>query len=669
MAKILLQRYADGKDISIEDDLIISAYTKDSITTIEYLAEEDGYRKTVQVEQTLTNIGNLSEKLISLTIKTSDAQSDSGVSDASTTANLTDATQDFDVTCAVGDRVHNTTADTWATVLVVTSATALALDEDIFDGTGSENYIVYSKAGETVWVNEFRINQIDERYKLATIYVDAAGSSPKAIKLSTNAATVKTAVITKHNDYSLAIGSYTSAPKTIVLTSASGDLTANFTSGAVFSVYGENTSNDGVYSVVSSAYGSGVTTITVNETLTTATSYGGLVWLRGTSTSAPTGGGIFTAPIIYSNATGITAGTTQTQGGATALVEEINNVTTCTTAGDGVKLPTAAGGLRVTVKNSGATILAVYPFSGDSIDALAANLSVGLLPGSTGVFFAISSTVWESNIDNSMTLNAPTTASGQLEFKAANSAGNTITTVTNASQAAARTYTIPDAGANASFCMTEGAETINGIKTHTSPLTATVSGGTKGLAIIGTVQSANDLCTIAGATAVTSAALMKAVDVTYVTSGVSAVNMIEVARYTLTSAVQNGNWANAVVGKIDFTTTGYVTGLAGVFCAELDMPTTSPAGGAGTYTCYEAEINMAGASGGVPISAMCVNVWGAQATDFDTNGLLLDVTGVVVGVAGSTKFFSANTVLAATHSLKVRVNGGVYYMLLNSATS
>lgn len=63
----------------------------------------------------------------------------------------------------------------------------------------------------------------------------------------------------------------------------------------------------------------------------------------------------------------------------------------------------------------------------------------------------------------------PSTASkGKLQFAAADSAGDTTTTVTNASQAGARTYTIPDAGASASFAMTEGAQTINGVKTFGS---------------------------------------------------------------------------------------------------------------------------------------------------------------------------------------------------------
>ena len=60
----------------------------------------------------------------------------------------------------------------------------------------------------------------------------------------------------------------------------------------------------------------------------------------------------------------------------------------------------------------------------------------------------------------------PSTASkGKVSLTAADSAGDTTTTLVNASQAGARTYTIPDAGASASFVMTEGTQTVNGAKT------------------------------------------------------------------------------------------------------------------------------------------------------------------------------------------------------------
>jgi len=63
----------------------------------------------------------------------------------------------------------------------------------------------------------------------------------------------------------------------------------------------------------------------------------------------------------------------------------------------------------------------------------------------------------------------PTTAAkGKLSFLAGDSAGDTTTTVTNASQAGARTYTIPDAGASAEFMMGLGAQSVAGAQTYTA---------------------------------------------------------------------------------------------------------------------------------------------------------------------------------------------------------
>lgn len=51
----------------------------------------------------------------------------------------------------------------------------------------------------------------------------------------------------------------------------------------------------------------------------------------------------------------------------------------------------------------------------------------------------------------------PTTASkGKTKITATDNTGNTTTTITTAAQATTRAYTIPDAGADASFRMTEG---------------------------------------------------------------------------------------------------------------------------------------------------------------------------------------------------------------------
>ncbi len=71
-----------------------------------------------------------------------------------------------------------------------------------------------------------------------------------------------------------------------------------------------------------------------------------------------------------------------------------------------------------------------------------------------------------------------TTAKGKTQFTATDNAGDTTTTINTAEQAAARTYTVPDAGASASFVMTKGAQTLEGIKSFSDDLTMTVAAKT-----------------------------------------------------------------------------------------------------------------------------------------------------------------------------------------------
>jgi hypothetical protein len=73
---------------------------------------------------------------------------------------------------------------------------------------------------------------------------------------------------------------------------------------------------------------------------------------------------------IYSSLTNsITAGTTQTQAGATALTTDVNVVTVSGTNGDGVKLPTAVAGSRVLIINDDAAqTIQIWPNTSDTID-------------------------------------------------------------------------------------------------------------------------------------------------------------------------------------------------------------------------------------------------------------------------------------------------------------
>ncbi len=166
------------------------------------------------------------------------------------------------------------------------------------------------------------------------------------------------------------------------------------------------------------------------------------------------------------SSTTITAGTTQTQAGATQLNPGFSNVTTCATASDGVKLPQAIAGRTCVVRNSGAAVLRVWPSVGDAIASLAVNLSVDIPVKGQQTFRAIDATTWK--LDEKLTLQSPTTLTGSLVIDATASAGNTVTRITNASQAAARTYTLPDLGASGNFVLS-AVDQITSMTTTATP--------------------------------------------------------------------------------------------------------------------------------------------------------------------------------------------------------
>jgi hypothetical protein len=143
-------------------------------------------------------------------------------------------------------------------------------------------------------------------------------------------------------------------------------------------------------------------------------------------------------------------------------------------------------------------------------------------------------------------------------------------------------------------------------------------------------------------------------------------NTIELFRVVLSSAVQVGNWANAILGKIDFTAAaGRVTGLTSPICSELDMPDQA-AIATGSYFCFEAELNFRTSTtigGGTHAGFFVLNAWGDGVAAFDTDGVLFELTGVT---KGSGKLFQDNTAGAASQALKIRIGSTLYYIMLTS---
>lgn len=91
----------------------------------------------------------------------------------------------------------------------------------------------------------------------------------------------------------------------------------------------------------------------------------------------------------------ITAGATQTQAGATALITDINRITTSVTNGDGVKLPFAQAGLEIIIVNDASSVVRIWPNSFDSIDGGAVDASdTNVLPVGTRRYIATDNTNW-----------------------------------------------------------------------------------------------------------------------------------------------------------------------------------------------------------------------------------------------------------------------------------
>lgn len=158
---------------------------------------------------------------------------------------------------------------------------------------------------------------------------------------------------------------------TVALATSTGSQTAAFAAGAVVSG-STKTVNIGTAGVSGS---------------TTAINIGSAV-SGATSTTTLNG-------LVVNSISAAVSAAGSTQGTATALVSNINNVTTVAAAADGVRLPTAVAGMRILVRNTDAAdTLKIYPATGGQINALGSNAAYSLTAGSTIELFATTATQW-----------------------------------------------------------------------------------------------------------------------------------------------------------------------------------------------------------------------------------------------------------------------------------
>ena len=92
----------------------------------------------------------------------------------------------------------------------------------------------------------------------------------------------------------------------------------------------------------------------------------------------------------------VTASTTQTQaaGIALALTQDYINVSVCANSNDTIALPAAVVGATVTVTNSGAQTLRIYPYTSDNLGA-GVDTFTTLAAGASAQWWAIDATTWK----------------------------------------------------------------------------------------------------------------------------------------------------------------------------------------------------------------------------------------------------------------------------------
>lgn len=104
--------------------------------------------------------------------------------------------------------------------------------------------------------------------------------------------------------------------------------------------------------------------------------------------------------LIESTSSGITAGVTRTQAGATQLVLQDSRIDVSTAPaagtvlGDGVRLMTAAPGIDAVVVNNTLNIIMLYPNGSDQINGLGAGVGCPLPPGDVASLECIGTGIW-----------------------------------------------------------------------------------------------------------------------------------------------------------------------------------------------------------------------------------------------------------------------------------
>jgi hypothetical protein len=132
---------------------------------------------------------------------------------------------------------------------------------------------------------------------------------------------------------------------------------------------------------------------------------------------------------------------------------------------------------------------------------------------------------------------------------------------------------------------------------------------------------------------------------------------VEALRAEITADVKTGAWANAIVGSINYSTSGAAHGMAAAICAEMIPPNNSLERGALYALDLEVGCGASSSWGSAgPVAFMKMENWGT-ATHFSANAFLFHLAGET-GAAGALLGANNNT-------LKVRIGTTTEYLFLS----
>jgi len=139
----------------------------------------------------------------------------------------------------------------------------------------------------------------------------------------------------------------------------------------------------------------------------------------------------------------------------------------------------------------------------------------------------------------------------------------------------------------------------------------------------------------------------------------STANIVEGFRSAISANVKTGAWCNAIVGSIDYSTSGAAHGMAAAICAELIPPNSSLARGA----LYALDVVIGcgassswGSAG--PVAFMHFENWGTK-TYMSANGFFFHLAGETAATGGLLSLGS--------NTIRIRIGTTTKYLMLSTA--